>query len=134
MKGHIGAGARRAGTALVATTIFLAGHPACAQQPARDTVVSSLSGLPAFVAYFCVTLLLAGGYLYVYMRITAHNEMELIRKDVPGAAVSLGLSLLGFALPVASAVAHSANILDCVIWGVIALVVQVIIYFMVRIP
>jgi hypothetical protein len=34
------------------------------------------------------------------------DELELI---VPGAAVSLGLSLVGFALPVASAVAYAAT-------------------------
>ena len=28
---------------------------------------------------------------------------------------------MGFALPVASAVAHAANIVDCIIWSVIAL-------------
>jgi putative membrane protein len=74
------------------------------------------------------------GYLYSYTRITQHDEFELIAVNVPGAAVSLGLSLLGFAMPVASAIAHAANIVDCIIWSVIALIVQVIVYYLVRIP
>jgi putative membrane protein len=53
---------------------------------------------------------------------------------VPGAAVSLGLSLLGFTLPVASAIAHAQNLLDCAVWSIIALVVQLIIFFVVRVP
>jgi putative membrane protein len=114
--------------------ILLLAAPAYAQEPQPVTVLVSLSGLPAFVAYFCVSLVVATGYLFVYTRITAHDEFELIRKNVPGAAVSLGLSLLGFALPVASAIAHSANIVDCIIWSIIALIVQVIVYFLVRIP
>lgn len=97
-------------------------------------LMQSLAGLPAFLAYFCSAAILAIVYLAIYTRITPHNEFELIRKNVPGAAIALGLSLLGFALPVASAVAHAAFILDCVIWSVIALIVQVAAYFVVRIP
>ena len=108
--------------------------PLQAQEAGGVGVVSSLSGLPAFLAYFCLSLIVVTAYVYVYTRITVHDEIELIRANVPGAAISLGLSLLGFAMPVASAVAHSANIIDCIVWSVIALIVQVIIYFLVRIP
>ena len=34
----------------------------------------------------------------------------------------------------ASAIAHAANIVDCVIWSVIALIVQIIAYFIAQIP
>lgn len=97
-------------------------------------VWQSLSGVPAFLAYFCVSVVAAVVYVLVYTRITTHNEFALIGKNVPGAAVSLGLSLLGFALPVASAVAHAADIVDCAIWSVIALGVQIIAYYVARIP
>jgi putative membrane protein len=97
-------------------------------------VLQSLAGLPAFLAYFCVSLVAIVAYLLIYPRVTRHDEFELIRKNVPGAALSLGLSLVGFALPVASAVAHAADIVDCIIWSVIALCVQIIAYFVARIP
>jgi len=119
---------------LLAALFTLSQNPTHAQQADPGTVVSSLSGLPAFLAYFCVSLIVVTGYLYIYTRITPHDEFALIRANVPGAAVSLGLSLLGFAMPVASAVAHAANLLDCIIWSVIALIVQIVIYFLVRIP
>jgi putative membrane protein len=35
---------------------------------------------------------------------------------------------------VVSAIAHSANVWDCLIWSAIALIVQISVYFMVRIP
>jgi putative membrane protein len=44
------------------------------------------------------------------------------------------LSLLGFTLPVVSAIAHSANVVDCLIWSLIALIVQVIVFYLVKIP
>lgn len=96
-------------------------------------VLQSLEGLPAFLAYFCLSAVVVIAYLLIYTNITAHNEFELLRKNVTGAAISLGLSLVGFALPVASAIAHSADILDCAIWSVIALIVQVIAYYAARI-
>lgn len=97
-------------------------------------ILQSLAGLPGFLAYFCTAFVVTIGYLFVYTRITPHDEFELIRQNVPGAAIALGLSLLGFALPLASVIAHTENLLDCVIWSVIALIVQVVIYFAVRIP
>ena len=95
-------------------------------------VLQSLIGLPAFLAYFCLSAVVVIIYLLVYTRITAHNEFDLLRKNVPGAAISLGLSMIGFALPVASAVAHSNDIIDCAIWSVIAFVVQIVAYYAAR--
>lgn len=97
-------------------------------------ILQSLAGLPAFLAYFCTAFVITVGYLFVYMWITPYDEFDLIRKNVPGAAIALGLSLLGFALPVASVIAHAETLIDCVIWSVIALIVQIIVYFVVRIP
>ena len=96
-------------------------------------VLQSLAGLPAFLLYFCISTVAVIAFLWIYTRITAHDEFELLNKNVPGAAISLGLSTLGFALPVASAVAHASNVVDCVIWSVIALCVQVIAYYVARI-
>ncbi len=73
-------------------------------------------------------------YLFVYTRITPHDEFKLIRDNDPAAAIALGLSLLGFTLPVVSAIAHSANVMDCLIWSLIALIVQVAVYYIVKIP
>ena len=94
----------------------------------------TLAGLPAFLTYFSVSVAVVVGYIYVYTWITPHDELELINKNVPGAAISLGLSLVGFSLPVASAIAHAANIVDCIIWSVIALLVQIVVFFIVKIP
>ncbi|MDB5620087.1 DUF350 domain-containing protein [Tardiphaga sp.] len=97
-------------------------------------LLQSLAGLPAFLVYFCTGTIAVMLYLFVYMRITPHDEFALIRNDVTSASVALGLSLLGFVLPVASAIVHSANVPDCLIWSVIALIVQVAVYYVVKIP
>jgi putative membrane protein len=97
-------------------------------------ILQSLAGLPAFLVYFCTALVAVTAYLFVYTRVTPHNEFQLIRDNDPAAAIALGLSLVGFVLPVVSAIAHSANVVDCLIWSLIALIVQIIVYFIVKIP
>lgn len=96
-------------------------------------LLQSLAGVPAFLAYFCTAFIVVVIYVFIYTRVT-HDEFELIRKNVPGAAVSLGLSLVGFSLPLASAIAHAANLIDCAVWGVVALLVQLVVFFVVRVP
>jgi len=97
-------------------------------------ILQSLAGLPAFLVYFCTAIIAVVAYLLVYTRITPHDEFRLIRENDPAAAIALGLSLLGFTLPVVSAIAHAANIIDCLIWSGIALIVQIVVYYLVKIP
>jgi putative membrane protein len=42
--------------------------------------------------------------------------------------------MIGFALPLTSSIGHADGILDMAIWGVIALIVQVGVYYAARIP
>ena len=97
-------------------------------------ILQSLAGLPAFLVYFCTGVVAVMAYLFAYTWVTPHNEFKLIRDNDPAAALALGLSLVGFVLPVVSAIAHSANIVDCLIWSAIALIVQILVYFIVKIP
>jgi putative membrane protein len=50
--------------------------------------------------------------------------LPLIRRGNVSASILFGGTLLGFALPLASAMAHSVNLLDLAIWGAIAGIVQ----------
>jgi putative membrane protein len=72
-------------------------------------------------------------YLALYTLATAHNEFALIRRNVISAAVALGFSLIGFTLPLASAIVHAQNLLDCLVWGLVALAVQILAYWLVRV-
>ena len=97
-------------------------------------VLQSLSGLPAFLIYFVVAAVLVAVYLYIYLWITPHDEFALMRADKPGAAIALGLSMIGFALPLTSAIAHANDVVDMTIWGIVALIVQILAYYLARIP
>ena len=97
-------------------------------------ILQSLAGLPAFLVYFCTGLVAVVAFLFVYTRVTPHDEFQLIRDNMPSAAIALGLSLLGFVLPEVSAIAHSGHVWDCLIWSAVALIVQIAVFFVVRIP
>ncbi len=95
-------------------------------------VIASLSTLPAFIAYFAAALALAGAFLWVYMRATPWNELALIGAGNVAAAISLGGAVLGFVLPLASVIAHSSGWLDMIVWGAVALGVQILVVVVAR--
>ena len=94
--------------------------------------VASISGLDDFVAYFAMALALVAVFLRVYTWVTPYREIALIRQGNVAAALSLSGALLGFVIPLASAIAHSVAWWDMLFWGAVALVVQLLWYFAVR--
>ncbi len=95
-------------------------------------VLQSLEGLPAFLIYFIVASVLVAAYLFVYTWITAHDEFALLKANNTSAAIALGLSMVGFVLPLTSSIGHADGVVDMTIWGVIALIVQVGVYYAAR--
>jgi putative membrane protein len=91
-----------------------------------------LTVLPDFLLDFAVATALVALYLAVYTFATAHNEFALIRRNVPSAALALGLSLVGFAIPLSSAMVFATTFVGLVLWGIVALVVQIVVYGLVR--
>ena len=68
----------------------------------------------------------------VYTLCTSRQEIALIRQNVLSASVALGFSLIGFALPLANAVVYALGVLDALVWGVVAIAVQILVYWLVR--
>jgi putative membrane protein len=95
------------------------------------TLSQSLAGLPAFLLYFALGLVLLAAFFLLYTWVTPYNEVALIREGNAAAALSLSGALIGFVLPLASAIAHSVGIVDMIAWAVIAMVTQIVVYFVV---
>lgn len=87
-------------------------------------VFDSFAGFDDFLAYLGVSLVLLAFFLAIYVRITPYREIALIREGNMAASFSLSGAMLGFIVPLASAVEHSVSLADMAIWGVIAMVVQ----------
>lgn len=94
---------------------------------------SILSTLPNFLAYGASAVVLMGAFVFVYTAITPHKEFTLIKAGNVAASISLSGAMLGFVLALASVISNSISLLDMIVWGVVALVVQVLAYFIVRI-
>jgi putative membrane protein len=92
-------------------------------------IAPSLATLPDFLAYFSLAIGFAVVFVVVYLWITPHREIALVRDNQPAAAISFGGAFLGFVIPLASAIAHSVSLVDCAVWGVVALVIQLLTFF-----
>lgn len=97
-----------------------------------EHVLDSFSGFDDFLAYLAVSLALLACFAAIYARVTPHREVALIREGNLAAAFSFSGALLGFIVPLASAVQYSVGLADMAIWGAIALVVQVAAFVVVR--
>ena len=97
-----------------------------------EFVKFSLEGLDEFLVFFGLATAFAAIFLFLYVKITPYNELKLIREGNTAAAASLAGALIGFTLPLASSIVHSVHPWDMMIWGVIALVVQLLVFVLVR--
>jgi putative membrane protein len=93
-----------------------------------------LASLSEFLIYFVAAAVLAILFVVIYTRVTRHNELALIKKNSTAAAVAFSGSLIGFALPLASTMINSVTVVEMMLWGVVALIVQVLVYLLIRLP
>lgn len=84
----------------------------------------TLATLPNFLAYFVTGAALTALFVVLYAQLTPQRDIALIRAGNSAAAITLIGALIGFELPLASVIAHSAALVDVVVWGVVALIVQ----------
>jgi putative membrane protein len=98
----------------------------------HHALLGYLTGLPLFAAYFGLGLLLLALFVFIYVRITPYREIALIRAGNVAAAASLGGSIIGFVLPVASSIENSVSLIDMFLWSLVALVVQLIAFVVAR--
>ncbi len=92
----------------------------------------NISDLISFGKYFFIAAILIGAYVSIYIIITPHAEIKLIRENNSSAAIAFSGSLMGFSLPVAIIIAHSSTLISCFVWGIIALLTQVFVFFIAR--
>ncbi len=97
-----------------------------------DPIIQSfLSGFPLLMAHSATTFLILIIGVRVYMLVTPHDELALIRAGNTAAGLSLGGAIIGIAIPLAFVLAFSVSVLDIVLWGVVTLVLQLVAFFVV---
>lgn len=95
-------------------------------------VTESLAGIGPFIVYVGLSLGMIAIFSAVYMLATTHDELALIRGGNGAAAIAFSGSLIGYTLPLAAAAMHSATLLVFLVWALVAVVVQVGVYWFFR--
>ncbi|MFZ4601204.1 MAG: DUF350 domain-containing protein [Alphaproteobacteria bacterium] len=91
-----------------------------------SAVQAFLSGFDDFLIQLGAALGMFSAALVIYVLLTPHKELALIRAGNPSAAVAFGGVVLGLAIPLSSCLAHAFGVLDLVVWGVVILLIQLI--------
>ncbi|PWC38984.1 DUF350 domain-containing protein [Azospirillum sp. TSO35-2] len=84
------------------------------------------TGLPVLLVQLAVTLALLAVGVAVYTRITPFNERQLVAEGNPAGGLTLAGSIVALAIPLAATLATSSVVLDILLWGVVALILQLV--------
>jgi putative membrane protein len=95
-------------------------------------VFDSFAGIDNFLVYLSVSLAYLAVFVVLYLRVTPYREIQLIREGNMAASFSLSGSILGFVIPLAASIQHSVSLVDMAIWGLIAMVVQIAAFVVVK--
>jgi putative membrane protein len=85
--------------------------------------------VPAILAYLLHLLTAAAmvlAFFVIYTRITPFDEVLLVRQGNQAAAFSLGGTLVGFSITIASALLHTADYYQFLGWAAGAMLIQVL--------
>lgn len=86
------------------------------------------TGFPVTLLHVAVTVAILIAAAAIYILLTPHKEITLIREGNTAAAVSFGGVLIGLAMPLAVSMKASTNLVEIALWGVATVAVQLLIF------
>jgi putative membrane protein len=89
-------------------------------------VTAFVAGFPDFLIQLGAALGLFIVSLILYVLMTPHKELALIRAGNPSASLAFGGVVVGLAIPLGACLEHAFGLLDLIIWGVVTLLIQLI--------
>lgn len=89
------------------------------------------TGATAFVIAFAAAVVFFAAFKFLYQLITPYNERVLIRQGNVAAAVALGGALIGYVLPLASALTQTVSLPEFAAWALLAGVIQIVSFMVV---
>lgn len=96
--------------------------------PSSPEIQAFAQGFPLTLLHAGVTILLLFLGATLYVLLTPHREIALIRDGNAAAAVSLGGVLLGLAMPLAVSLQASTSTIEIAIWGASTVLVQLLVF------
>lgn len=86
------------------------------------------TGFPITLMHIAVTVLMLFAGAAIYVLLTPHREIALIRAGNSAAAISLGGVLLGLSIPLATSLARSTSVVEIGLWGAATVALQLLIF------
>lgn len=85
-----------------------------------------------FLGFFFTAVALVIVFLYLYAVVTPYDDYKLIfEENNIAAALAFGGAIIGVSIPMYSALVNSVSYIDFAMWGVIAILIQLIFAFVV---
>ncbi len=84
------------------------------------------AGLPHLLLQFAVAVAMLAAGVAIYMAVTPFRERQMIEEGNTAAGVVLGGAIVAMAIPLAATLATSSLVLDLVVWGAVAVVLQLL--------
>ncbi|KLV09815.1 MULTISPECIES: DUF350 domain-containing protein [Photobacterium] len=98
-----------------------------------EVIAQSLAGLGSFLLYFSLSLVFLLLFKFVYVRFTPHDEWKLVKEEQNiAAAIGLSGSIIGYCLAIAGAASNSVGLIDFALWGIVALLAQMLAFWILR--
>ncbi|MFT4732147.1 MAG: putative membrane protein [Gammaproteobacteria bacterium] len=98
-----------------------------------NAVLNSIAGLQNFALYFVISIALFFVFKIVYAFVTPHDEWKLVKEEKStAAAIGFGGAMIGFAIALSGAVTNSEFLLDYAIWGLVAIIAQLLAFALLR--
>ncbi len=94
----------------------------------RAALEAFVTGFPLFLLYTGTAGLLLVGAVATYIKLTPWRELALVKNRNGAAGLALAGAIVGLAIPIAACLATSVSLVGLVIWGVVALLLQLIAY------
>ena len=91
-----------------------------------EYISALITGLPFLISHLFMTLCLLFIGITSYIFLTPIKELKLIKDGNLSASISFSGALLGIGIPLASSLSVSNSILEIIIWGLTAIVLQLL--------
>ena len=95
-------------------------------------VQATLAGLLPFLAYFALGLAIMAAFLWIYTTLTPYDEVALVKANNAAAAIAWTGAILGFGIALSGALRESESLLEFLIWGIIAGIAQLLVFYAYR--
>ena len=91
-----------------------------------------LNAIIAFAEYLATSVALLVVFVYIYARATPYKEFALIAHDNIAVAVTFAGAVIGFTLPLVSAIFFTHSLIEMMVWAAITCVVQLAVLLALR--